>query len=883
MVYENPLQSKEGGYDHLAPYRRSGNPARYADIIRVDEEQQSLDAMSGLVTTTTLSPEIQTWKRGTNLVYLIAPSDQVNIGSQAQPDHTSDRLYIVYSGAAGLRLRGNPGGYIALRSTGASNRRYYLRQNDTDLLVAYSDTSDDASLGTSIVSVKPPIAGALLKIGWGDLDRDVLQIERGTGLNPVGMRIVGDGGGYICFRTLSAGAERFFIRQSLGQLIIGTSATNDDPLFSNPILTFDSTTLTANGHLIMASASEIRNAGKVGIQVATPVHGLDCNYSVGMAIVLKTASYTAANDHTILADATAGAITITLPDATAVPRRMYLIKKVDSSANAVTVSAYGTQTIDGSASVSISTQYGTLHIQSDGSNWHILQRSVITSPHTHTKADLPASIAYEDESNTFAAGTTQQVDGTLVVPRKTDPASPVAGEIWVDGTSVKVRDNGAPPATRTLVDTTRAINTASPVTGGGDLSADRTIGFDQTVALGNNARVAVSKAGTLVGTRRKLNLIEGSNVTLTVTDDAAGEKVDVTIASAGGGVSEAILHTLAEGRLSVASASPVSESSGTALYYVPYTGNRIALYDGTTWKVGTFSTTNAALTTNATLSCNTTNGSTTVQIPGGGAFKLIVGQGVTGTGIQSGTRIASIDSDTQITLSLAATATQTGVSLTFSKANTVCDVFAWLDGTTVRLEGTFWASDTARATALAYQDGILVKSGAATRRYLGTFRTDGSSSVPNIPQKRFVWNYYNRVDVADASFDATDNWSSSGSGTWSAMNGGNAAWRHDFVVGVAEDRIRGRVSVVATVDGQSAIAIDGTAPDRTKTSFGVSIAGTVEHTPEFHALPAVGYHYLQAVQTTRFMNAATFYGDNGGLVGMGYYGINSGMFVQWRC
>lgn len=62
------------------------------------------------------------------------------------------------------------------------------------------------------------------------------------------------------------------------------------------------------------------------------------------------------------------------------------------------------------------------------------------------------------------------------------------------------------------------------------------IGFDQTVALGNNARVAVSKnSGATVGTRRRVNFIEGSNVTITVADDAVNEEVDVTIASSGSG------------------------------------------------------------------------------------------------------------------------------------------------------------------------------------------------------------------------------------------------------------------------------------------------------------------------------------------------------------
>ena len=50
-----------------------------------------------------------------------------------------------------------------------------------------------------------------------------------------------------------------------------------------------------------------------------------------------------------------------------------------------------------------------------------------------------------------------------------------------------------------------------------------------------NARVAVKKAGAGVGIRRGINLIEGTNITLTVADDAVNEDVDITIAAAGGG------------------------------------------------------------------------------------------------------------------------------------------------------------------------------------------------------------------------------------------------------------------------------------------------------------------------------------------------------------
>ena len=49
------------------------------------------------------------------------------------------------------------------------------------------------------------------------------------------------------------------------------------------------------------------------------------------------------------------------------------------------------------------------------------------------------------------------------------------------------------------------------------------------------ARSNISKGGTLVGTRRGLNLIQGTNVTLTMADNAGSERVDVTIDAAASG------------------------------------------------------------------------------------------------------------------------------------------------------------------------------------------------------------------------------------------------------------------------------------------------------------------------------------------------------------
>jgi len=97
------------------------------------------------------------------------------------------------------------------------------------------------------------------------------------------------------------------------------------------------------------------------------------NLSTG--IVTKTANYTAtANDGSIEGDATSGAITITLPAAASSAGRIYVIKKIDSSGNAVTVDPNASETIDGATTVSLSSQYSTIIVQCNyaGTAWHKL-------------------------------------------------------------------------------------------------------------------------------------------------------------------------------------------------------------------------------------------------------------------------------------------------------------------------------------------------------------------------------------------------------------------------------------------------------------------------------------------------------------------------------
>lgn len=82
-----------------------------------------------------------------------------------------------------------------------------------------------------------------------------------------------------------------------------------------------------------------------------------------------TALYT---DDTILVDATGAARTVNLPAATNQTGKRYTVKKIDASANAVTVDPSGAETIDGAGTYALTVQYQSVTCQSDGTTWWVL-------------------------------------------------------------------------------------------------------------------------------------------------------------------------------------------------------------------------------------------------------------------------------------------------------------------------------------------------------------------------------------------------------------------------------------------------------------------------------------------------------------------------------
>jgi len=127
------------------------------------------------------------------------------------------------------------------------------------------------------------------------------------------------------------------------------------------------------GNVTISLGGTATSIGNLTLSNVTITSGSISNIAIGAAITTKSAAYTAtANDETILANVSAGAFAITLPTAVGATGKIYIVKKIDSSANSVTVNTTSSQTIDGATSRLLTNQYDAIQVQGDGANWFII-------------------------------------------------------------------------------------------------------------------------------------------------------------------------------------------------------------------------------------------------------------------------------------------------------------------------------------------------------------------------------------------------------------------------------------------------------------------------------------------------------------------------------
>ncbi len=117
---------------------------------------------------------------------------------------------------------------------------------------------------------------------------------------------------------------------------------------------------------------------------------------------------------TILVDATSGAFTVNLLSAaTATAGFSVTIKKVDTSANVVTIDASTTETIDGALTYTIGGIYQTVTLVSDGTNWRVRNRYV-GNVYERLGADV-ASAATVDLRQSAVTGYKVNLTGTTTI------------------------------------------------------------------------------------------------------------------------------------------------------------------------------------------------------------------------------------------------------------------------------------------------------------------------------------------------------------------------------------------------------------------------------------------------------------------------------------
>jgi hypothetical protein len=126
-----------------------------------------------------------------------------------------------------------------------------------------------------------------------------------------------------------------------------------------------------------AGAKNVRDSLSVGLAAGTaPNSTFQVNGSMSSNITSVTADYTATQaDNTILADATGGAITVTLPAVSGIAGRIYTIKKIGTGDidNALTIQPTGA-TIDGGTEYIIYNDWSFVTLQTDGTNWYVIKK-----------------------------------------------------------------------------------------------------------------------------------------------------------------------------------------------------------------------------------------------------------------------------------------------------------------------------------------------------------------------------------------------------------------------------------------------------------------------------------------------------------------------------
>jgi hypothetical protein len=158
-------------------------------------------------------------------------------------------------------------------------------------------------------------------------------------------------------------------------------------------------------------ASHVPASGQSVSNITQTRQGLASNAA---AKTVTTNYLVQTDDHTVLVDATAGAVTISLPSVSNKGYPYRVIKKIDSTANAVTVDGYGSQTIDGQTSLTLAVQYAGVVLHADGTEWRVVAWMPVIELTENTTATNAITAA--ESGKTFLLNSATEFVSTLPSP-----------------------------------------------------------------------------------------------------------------------------------------------------------------------------------------------------------------------------------------------------------------------------------------------------------------------------------------------------------------------------------------------------------------------------------------------------------------------------------
>jgi hypothetical protein len=316
----------------------------------------------------------------------------------------------------------------------------------------------------------------------------------------------------------------------------------------------------------------------------------------------------------------------------------------------------------------------------------------------------------------------------------------------------------------------------------------------------------------------------------------------------------ALAQTTPQGRLTLTSNTPVMTSDvvgATTVYYTPYVGTYIPLYNGSSWVNTQFS----QLT--LTLSCGNMSSNALYDV-----YVFLNSSTVTiGVAVDGWSSLTARNEIPEFNSSWPVLA-DNNLNNNLLNGSTVYSRTSGTGTQIVTYVGTIYVNSSCETT-------VNFKPSAAA---------GGSDNVVGI------WNAYNRVRILSMETDSNTAWTYA-TDTWRPLDGGsgNTKNRVTFLDGLGQSFVKARAATIAYSSTAGANCMIGISENSTtgsgktasylQSSPGGSAAGAVTFSDEDSFPPLLGLNYIQAMEISP--NAVTdtfaFNGDETGLLYEGEY------------